>query len=1555
MGRAPRKRSPLWRTLRTLQALGLFLIFALALVSGAVLHVGLPVSRGATARLVERFLDATFEGSFEIGAIERLSGGGLRARDLSAFDPDGRKVLSIDQLEADVDPLDLVRRILSSQEKLSIVIERVYLRGSEIQFLPSSERDDKGELRTHVSLADTFTPKKDTTKKAKSEPARPVRVWFPKIVLRDTYAHGAIAGSPPLEAQARLAIATLLATDEGVAVDVARFGLEASGLGGVDTTARGEVHVRVPGAIWGDVSGAIGNIPLEQKFRFEEGRIDVRGRYPRLEPSDLRPLLGSWPLDRALTAEVHIIGPADALTIDARVTPLQRSGAIASRNVQAVGSIQLAPHNHLLLRVTSHRLNLSEFLSTLPPSELDAESTVNVDWSGNGPVVRVESHVQPGRIAELATPQTEATAQWSKDGWNLSAELHGPSIAGTFEAAQKADAPLEFQARLYPTSIAQSVILSQPLSPLSGVIEGTAHGSLEGNTLSVSTNIDGKALQFPGIQVASAHLAATWTGPADAPLAWQGTSRLSTRGITLSGLGLTRLDIVQSGRLAVPRLELNGETAAQVQLSAKGTFDVAHTTLTQVSAELAGDEQPIALSAEKIRFGEDELEIRKFLMQSTGKIEGDLYLRGKGGRVEVQARGLSVSRISRALGLARGELEGDLDADIDLTLGDFSRGSVSIDVHEAAALGFVGLSVSARAQLDGKDLSGKVHAQIGGVGGFESTWDADLAGSPLDPESYSRAAGRFSVTAKDLDLSTLSLLLNNPGGIRAAGRASCSLELSRERGQAPRGSLSLTTHDLEMTLTQTDFTMRGVDLEWVSAVPESSDRLETALRLVDPFGNLLSLSGTLALPLERWSESAPSEDELLTALTSGALNVVALSPNRKVHRLPLFIPRPVEEGEVSMRAAVTGSLSEPDVSLVATGKNWFGEPLWATEPLNFHTNLRYRANRSHLLGSVTIERDENRVVSAQLDLNLNRRAWTAWLARRGSVPASPEPPQEPLWTGWGQAFLESTPLTLVSAFKEWGLSGSAQGGIRIDRQGLIPQITAELALRDATFRNNNLGDAHLEVETVESDLVAHLEMQDDSGTLRVTAESGIRATPLFIEENTQKVTRIAARAERYDSALLLPAMSDLFDEFSGPLFGRATAEIRRTGDPDSPFALSLAGDLRMDGGLITPSVLGTRLKDVHARIQATTNAPYTVIQLRDLRARAGSAAENLHGQGQLRLRNFALEDGSFSLYPDKMPLSTGGTHLADLSGAVLGRIGRVDDELRVRLVADELLAELAETGETALIELSENPSIQVLQELDRTAEGSAENAGTSVRLQLVLGQNVRLKNSLLDVRVRGTPEVRIKDDVAIAGAVELVRGGRFVVLGRTFVIERGLVLFDTQDASDPHLQAIASWKAPNGVVITATVGGTIKAPTLAWSSEPALPGGEADIIALVLGAGGGGGETSTGVGSTSLAIAANELSDVEGLEFYTTTHAQGGEGRVAGLNNSNWDSYTAAYQISDKLWFEGSFQQRSVGLNSEARPGVSGTLDWRFHPQWSARTEIGTLGAGLDMLWQYRY
>jgi hypothetical protein len=75
----------------------------------------------------------------------------------------------------------------------------------------------------------------------------------------------------------------------------------------------------------------------------------------------------------------------------------------------------------------------------------------------------------------------------------------------------------------------------------------------------------------------------------------------------------------------------------------------------------------------------------------------------------------------------------------------------------------------------------------------------------------------------------------------------------------------------------------------------------------------------------------------------------------------------------------------------------------------------------------------------------------------------------------------------------------------------------------------------------------------------------------------------------------------------------------------------------------------------------------------------------------------------------------------------------------------------------------------------------------------------------------------------------------------------------------------------------------------------------------------------------------------------------------AQLASDEWRSYSAAVPISDNVWFEGSYKTEERATAAEGHSGFSGTIDWRFKQNWALRTEAGQLGAGLDLLWHYRY
>jgi hypothetical protein len=125
----------------------------------------------------------------------------------------------------------------------------------------------------------------------------------------------------------------------------------------------------------------------------------------------------------------------------------------------------------------------------------------------------------------------------------------------------------------------------------------------------------------------------------------------------------------------------------------------------------------------------------------------------------------------------------------------------------------------------------------------------------------------------------------------------------------------------------------------------------------------------------------------------------------------------------------------------------------------------------------------------------------------------------------------------------------------------------------------------------------------------------------------------------------------------------------------------------------------------------------------------------------------------------------------------------------------------------------------------------------------------------------------------------------------------------------------------------------------------------------------GGGSGTEGASSADPAMAAGaamlssvlDNTELEGVELRAGEEKRSASGQLATISEGSTKSYAAAVQVSDKVWFEGTYKSETSTLGSEGHSGFGGTVDWRFKEDWALRTELGELGAGVDLLWRYRY
>ncbi|HEX6766708.1 MAG TPA: hypothetical protein VF103_14540, partial [Polyangiaceae bacterium] len=180
------------RLARVGKALGLGAVFVASAVVGVYLHVDLPPARREVARNIEALLNDTFQGRFEIGAIERISSGTLRVSEVTVRDPKGNVVLRVRGLRVRADAFEILSEILSGKRERQIVFQHVRAEHAEAAILA----DPASGVPT-IGAAFALSPRMKA--KPPSKAPSTLRVWLPTIELGDGSARVELQGTPSAE------------------------------------------------------------------------------------------------------------------------------------------------------------------------------------------------------------------------------------------------------------------------------------------------------------------------------------------------------------------------------------------------------------------------------------------------------------------------------------------------------------------------------------------------------------------------------------------------------------------------------------------------------------------------------------------------------------------------------------------------------------------------------------------------------------------------------------------------------------------------------------------------------------------------------------------------------------------------------------------------------------------------------------------------------------------------------------------------------------------------------------------------------------------------------------------------------------------------------------------------------------------------------------------------------------------------------------------------------------------------------------------------------------
>ncbi|MDF2695605.1 MAG: hypothetical protein K0S65_3988, partial [Labilithrix sp.] len=118
----------------SLRGAGLAAVFGGALVTSVSLHSGTPAFRRLATEIANRITGSLFAGKVVIRDVQGLSIGAtstVRVREAEALDPDGRRVLLADDVEAEID----LRRLLGSLARTGtpdVELDRVRVGKAEV-------------------------------------------------------------------------------------------------------------------------------------------------------------------------------------------------------------------------------------------------------------------------------------------------------------------------------------------------------------------------------------------------------------------------------------------------------------------------------------------------------------------------------------------------------------------------------------------------------------------------------------------------------------------------------------------------------------------------------------------------------------------------------------------------------------------------------------------------------------------------------------------------------------------------------------------------------------------------------------------------------------------------------------------------------------------------------------------------------------------------------------------------------------------------------------------------------------------------------------------------------------------------------------------------------------------------------------------------------------------------------------------------------------------------------------------------------------------------------
>jgi translocation and assembly module TamB len=1518
------------RWLRLLAVLGWALCFLLVLGVALPLHVTSPPGKRVLARALVALLERTFLGDFQVGEISHLSASSAVVERFVVRDPEQRVVLDARGVRVRAAIMPILRELLNDDGKVTIAIEHARVERARVVLEPVSGK-------TELGLVAAFTPRPSKSPAAPST-SSPPRVWLSNVEIGRGSVALKLPGLPALDGVVRGAKGQVLVSGVGVAIDAARFSAVVRGLLPQEVRAVGSFHQRGTTRFWSSLDGYVGDLQFDSIVRLDGKRLKVTLDVPRGEPAVVRELLPDWPLLQTATAHVDAEGDLPKLALDGKAT-------VGNARVAAKGSLVLSPEVRLKLDASGEDVDLRALFPSVPETRLSTRGTLDLRSTEEGVELTTDGETDPTVVSDVPVPGTRFHATYGARGLAGTATLHEPGmpLTGTFTLREDQTFDAEVTATRFDLARAPRVA---ELLNARGAAALRLKGRIANHALDATLNAELDDFALGALRVDRGRVTARARGPLARPKELRIDGSLAGTGVRLGELAFDNAETKLTGplgRLSV-QAKLEGRQGASVAASTRLSA-LGETRLDDVDLTVTRDGKSLHARAARVVLAGQNVELSEVRLDGAG---GTLAGSGRyrPGLLEVDARGseLDLGVLTHVLGWSSPRLRGKLDVNAELALArDVRRGTLKVGVSDGAFGPLTGVTLDLATTLEGEALEGDALLAVDGIGRARSSFDVRVPGHLLDSAAWRRGTGRWDIGLERLELSrALAWLPPEWGLAELHGAAIAQVTVLRAGPDDPPDLALLAATDGLVVVRKSGagepLRLAGIEAQLSARVDGKQSQAQADLRLVDTHGLLASASGRLGLEVNRLLENPAGAWQLVRNEPIVAALVV---DGRRLVDLPEPIRPSGITGTLRGELNLRGTLTEPRLAVKASlARLAFGDSPDVI-PFDACGNLQYDPNaqrlglgvQAHLTGATSGACVGPRVAVGSATGTIDPAAFAR--GERG-------------FRGEAQLGFEDLPLELVPALAESGMAGRVRGTVALTDAGELPALNARLRLSEVSVRGIPVGTGELTLRSDGRAVRAGARLERAGGTLDVDARSAIAWEKRVPALDPEQPLALKAEITNIDAAILSPLVGDVLVDLSGRLDGAVELTLAPETERGAPAAPSeLSGKLSLSNGSLQLAGLGMRLSKVRFDALTRRTGDRTVISVRGLSAASGADYANVSATADLYLNGLKLHDGRANVNLRQVPLMIEGVSQATLTGSASLALFADRDPMLVAISLHDMTGSLPRSSGRAVLDVDENPDISVKQPL---REPAREARGGAVRWQLAfdLARRVKITRSDMEIPLRGRPVVDLGEETAVRGDLELEPGGRVQLLGKGFLIESGEVHFDTEDPSDPHLRVLASWRAPDATLVYVEVGGTMKQATLRLQSDPPLS--QAEIQALLLGGGAGeGGEAqAAGIGYgadfVGQLLADTPLRQVELRTASETT-----------ADDLSYSTYTAALPISENVWVELSYKNLETSGPAEHSDAASATVDWRFKRDWSLRTEAGTIGTGLDLLWQYRY